>query len=187
MSVGIIAILAFVGFSLLVFIFIYNSIMGKRNEIENATGGIDTYLKQRYDLIPNLVSAVKKYMEHEKSLLENVTKLRTQAMSANPKKDDIAAINNEISKMLGGIMVSVENYPDLKSNTNFTNLQNTLKEVEENIAASRRYYNTAVTDFNNSLDMFPSNIIAGMMGMKRRAVFEAPEHEKKNVNIGELF
>jgi LemA protein len=179
MSPIIIIIAALVAFSFLVFIFIFNSIKGKRNEIENATGGIDTYLKQRYDLIPNLVQAVKKYMEHEKSLLENVTKLRTQAMSANPKSDDIAQINNEISKMLGGIMVSVENYPDLKSNTNFIDLQKTLKEVEENIAASRRYYNSAVTDFNNSLDMFPSNIVAAMMGMKRRAVLKLLSMKKR--------
>lgn len=167
-------------------VFLYNSIKGKFNEIENATGGMDTYLKQRYDLIPNLVEAVKQYTQHEQQTLDQITKLRTQAM--NPERgEDIAELNNKITKTLDGLMISVENYPELKSNTNFIQLQNTLQKVEENIAASRRFYNAAVTDFNNSMDMFPSNIVANMMGMKRREVFEISERERKNVNLKELF
>ena len=177
-----------VGMSLLIviFILIYNSIKGKFNEIENATGGMDTYLKQRYDLIPNLVESVKQYTRHEKLTLEKITKLRTRAM--NPiRGEDIAALNNEITKNLEGLMISVENYPELKSNTNFIQLQETLKEVEENIAASRRFYNSAVTDFNNSLDMFPSNIVARLMGMQRREVFEINQSQRKNRDISDLF
>jgi LemA protein len=171
---------------IMVSIFIYNSIKGKFNEIEKAVGGMNTYLKQRYDLIPNIVESVKQYMQHERQTLEEITKLRTEALNQG-KGEDVAAVNNKITKALEGILVSVENYPDLKSNTNFIQLQKNLKNVEDNIAASRRFYNAAVTDFNNSLDMFPSNLFASSMGMQRREVFEINEFEKGNVDLEGLF
>lgn len=173
-------------FTAIVVIFIFNSIKGKFNEIEKAVGGMNTYLKQRYDLIPNIVESVKKYMEHEKQTLEDITKLRTEALNQG-KGEDVAAVNNKITNALEGILISVENYPELKSNTNFIQLQKSLKDVEDNIAASRRFYNAAVTDFNNSLDMFPSNIVAGFMGMQRREVFEINEFEKGNIDVKGLF
>lgn len=167
-------------------VFIYNSIKGRFNEIEKAHGGMNTYLKQRYDLIPNIVDSVKEYMRHEKQILEEITKLRIQALNQK-RGEDVAAVNNKMTKALEGILISVENYPELKSNTNFIQLQESLKEVEDNIAASRRFYNAAVTEFNNSLDMFPSNIVANFMGMKRREVFEVNEFEKGNISIKGLL
>lgn len=171
---------------LVIFILIYNGIIRKKNSVENAMGGMDAYLKQRYDLIPNLVETAKKFMEHEKELLEGIVKLRSMAMDAD-KSDDIINQNNKISKAIGGLMVQVENYPDMKSNSNFIQVQNTLKDVEENIAASRRYYNTAVTEFNNAIETFPNSIVAGSMGMQRKQVFEISVNERKNVNVKELF
>ncbi len=172
--------------SAIVFMFIYNGIVSKKNEVSNAMGGMDTYLKQRYDLIPNIVEATKQYMQHEKQVLEDIVKLRSTAMEAN-KSNDVVEANNKISKALSGLMVQVENYPELKSNQNFIQLQNALKDVEENIAASRRYFNAAVTDFNNALEMFPSSIVASMMGQTKKNVFEISEEERKNVNIKSMF
>jgi LemA protein len=174
-------------FCAVVFILIYNSLIGRKNEVDNAMGGIDTYLKKRYDLIPNLVEATKQYMQHEKSLLEEITRLRTEVLKGDKDDDEVVELNNQITHKLDGIKVAVENYPDLKSNTNFLELQKALGDVEENIAAARRYFNSAVTDFNNGIEMFPHSIIAGMMGLRRKHVFEAAEHEKKNVNLKELF
>jgi LemA protein len=166
---------------------LYNSVIGKKNEVENAMGGLDAQLKQRYDLIPNLVSSVKTYMQHEAGTLEKIVQLRSQVSKKNISMEEKQEMNKEISKALSGIMVQVEQYPDLKSSANFQELQKTLYEVEQNIAASRRFYNAAVTDFNNALEMFPTNIIGGIMRLKRKEIFNIPETERKNVNIQNLF
>jgi len=184
----IIAIIVGVVLLLLIIFGIYNGLVGKKNAVENAFGSIDTQLKKRYDLIPNLVSAVKQYMEHEKSTLENITALRAKAISGEQMTtDQKVELDNQISKSMHGIMVAVENYPDLKANENFINLQKTLNEVESQISAARRSFNAAVTDYNNGVEMFPSNIMAGMMGYKRKHVFEITEAERQNVNVGNLF
>ncbi len=167
--------------------FFYNSVIGKKNEVDNAQGGLDAQLKQRYDLIPNLVSSVKTYMQHEAGTLEKIVELRSQVMKKNISMEDKQELNKEISKSLSGIMVQVEQYPDLKSSANFQELQRTLYEIEQNIAASRRFYNAAVTDFNNAIEMFPTNIISGFMRLKRKEVFNIPETERKNVNVQNLF
>lgn len=178
LAVGLVFIIAF---------FLYNSLIGKKNEVENAMGGLDAQLKQRYDLIPNLVAAVKQYMQHESGVLEKIVELRSQVMKKNVRLEDKQELNAEISKSLAGIMVQVEQYPDLKANTNFQELQKTLYEVEQNIAASRRFYNAAVTEFNNGVEMFPTNFLAKMMGLKRKDVFNIPEVERKNVSVQNLF
>jgi LemA protein len=165
----------------------YNGLVGKKNNVENAFASIDTILKKRYDLIPNLVAAVKQYMEHERGLLENVTALRAKAISGNVSSDEAITLNNEINKAMGGIMVAVENYPDLKANQNFADLQRSLNEVEEQLSAARRAFNAAVTDFNNGVEMFPTNIMAGMMNYTRRQLFEIPEAERQNVSVKDLF
>ena len=175
-----------VGVACLFSILIYNSLIGKKNEVENANGGLDAQLKQRYDLIPNLVSTVKQYMEHEKGVLEKIVELRSQALKGGSDADR-EKVNKQISTALSGLMVQVEQYPDLKSNTNFVSLQSTLYEVEENIAAARRFYNSAVTDYNNAIEMYPSNIFAKILGYKRKDVFNIPEMERKNPNVGALF
>jgi LemA protein len=183
-------LLVFLGiafFLALFVILIYNGLIRKKNEVNNAFGGIDVQLKKRYDLIPNLVATVQQYATHEKELLEKVTQMRTQAISENLTNDQKVALDNQISGALRSIMVAVENYPDLKASENFLNLQRNLNEVESQISAARRAYNAAVTDFNNGIETFPGNLMAGMMGLSRKQVFEIPETERENVNVKNLF
>lgn len=172
---------------ILVVVGMYNSLIGKKNDVENAFASIDTILKKRYDLIPNLVATVKQYMEHERGLLESITALRARAVSGNISPDEAITINNEISKAMGGIMVAVENYPNLKASQNFMDLQRSLNEVEEQLSAARRAFNAAVTTFNNAVEMFPTNIMAGMMHYSRRQLFEIPETERDNPDVKDLF
>jgi len=172
---------------LLFFIILYNTLVSKKNKVNDAFSSIDVQLKQRYDLIPNLVAAVKSYMQHEKSVLEDITRLRAQAMGGTLSADEKIDLDNKISKALTNILVAVENYPQLKANQNFLQLQASLNEVEEKISASRRAYNAAVLDLNNAIEMFPTNIMASWMQLKRRAWFEIPETERKNVNVDQLF
>ena len=169
------------------YIILFNSLIGKKNEVENSFAGIDVQLKMRYDLIPNLVSSVKTYMEHEKGLLEKITELRTQVMKPNIPTDKMVKLDNEITNSLKNIMLAVENYPNLRANENFTSLQNALGEVEAQISAARRSYNACVTDYNNAIEMFPSNIIAKSMNYKRKEVFQIDAFERQNVNVGEMF
>ncbi len=171
----------------IVLILMYNSLVSKKNQVENIFASVDTQLKKRYDLIPNLVATVSKYMEHEKSLLSEVTKLRADANKPNISDEQKIALDAKVSSALGSIMIAVENYPVLKANENVMHLQGTLNEVEEQISAARRAYNQAVTDYNNALEMIPTNFMASAMGYKRKEVFEIVEHERKNVNVKELF
>jgi LemA protein len=172
---------------LIIIVSMYNGLVRKRNEVDNAFGGMDVQLKKRYDLIPNLVATVKQYAAHEKDLLEKVTELRSKATSGNLSSDEKVAVDNQISAGMKGLMVAVEGYPDLKANENFMNLQRTLNEVESQISAARRTYNAVITDFNNAIQSFPSNIIAGMMHLKRKEVFVIPETERQNVDVKSLF
>jgi len=165
----------------------YNGLVRKKNEVANAFGGMDVQLKKRYDLIPNLISTVKQYMTHERELLTKVTELRAQAMDADLSDESKVDLDNQITHAMKGIMVAVENYPDLKANTNFLNLQRTMNEVESQISAARRAYNAAVTDFNNGVQMFPSSIIAGMMHLTTKKVFEIPDVERQNYDAKSLF
>lgn len=171
----------------LIAIMVYNGLIRKKNEVDNAFGGIDVQLKKRYDLIPNLVATVQQYASHEKELLEKITQLRAKAIGGNLSNDEKVDLDNQISGALRNIMVSVENYPDLKASENFLNLQRSLNEVESQISAARRAYNAAVTDFNNGIETFPGNLMAGMMGLSRKQVFEIPEAERQNVNVKDLF
>lgn len=180
-------VVAIIGVPILIVVVMYNSLIGKKNMADNAFAGIDAILKKRYDLIPNLIATVKQYMEHEKGTLTEITELRAKAMSGNLSDDEKVELNNKLGKAIGGIMVAVENYPDLKANENFMQLQRTLTEIEEQLSAARRAFNAAITDFNNAIEMFPTNIIAGMMNYKRRQLFEASEIERQNVNVKDLF
>jgi LemA protein len=179
--------LAVAGAVLLFFILIYNNLIKKKNQVDNAFGSIDVMLKKRYDLIPNLVETVKQYMTHEKETLAQITELRTQATSGNLSGDEKVDIENKIAGQMRGIMVAVENYPDLKASANFVQLQGSWNEAEEQISAARRFFNSAVTDFNNAIQVFPNSIMAGMMGLKPKKVFEIPEEERKNVSAKNLF
>lgn len=182
-----IVLLVIVAVPLLAVIVVYNGLVGKRNAVENAFGAVDAILKKRYDLIPNLVAAVQRYLQHEKGLLETVTGLRAKAVAGGLSGDETVDLNNRLNRALGGIMVAVENYPDLKASANFLDLQRSLNEVEEQLSAARRAFNAAVTDFNNAVEMFPGNVVAGPFGFRRRAVFEIPEAERANVSVKELF
>ena len=174
-------------FIVLIIVLMYNSLVDKKNQVENAFGGMDVQLKKRYDLIPNLISSVKTYMKHESDTLTEITELRAKAISGGLSNDDKVDLDNKITSKLGGIMVAVENYPDLKASDNFIQLQRSLNEVEEQISASRRSYNASVTDLNNGIEKFPSNIVAGMMSLARKEVFEIPETQRKNIDVGNLF
>ena len=174
-------------FIVLFVVLMYNSLVDKKNQVENAFGGMDAQLKKRYDLIPNLISTVQTYMKHEADTLTQITELRAKAVSGNISDDEKVDLDNMITSKLGGIMVAVENYPDLKASENFNQLQRSLNEVEEQISASRRAYNATVTSYNNSVEMFPTNILAGMMKMQHKNVFEIPDTQRENVNVGDLF
>lgn len=172
---------------LLLIIGLYNSLVRKRNDVENAFASVDVMLKKRYDLIPNLVETVKSYMKHEKSLLTKLTELRARAVSGEMPNDERVALENKITKGISGVMVVVENYPDLKASQNFLQLQAAWNEAEEQISATRRNFNAAVTAFNNKVEIFPSNIMAAIMEYKRRILFEIPETERQNLNAKNLF
>ena len=176
-----------IGVVLIILVLMYNSLVGKKNQVENAFSSIDAMLKKRYDLIPNLIATVKTYMQHEKDTFTKITELRTKATSGDISNDEKIAINNQLTKAIGGIMVAVENYPDLKASSNFLQLQGSFNEIEEQLSASRRAFNSSVTDYNNAVEMFPTNLLAGMIGYKRKQVFEIPEAERQNVNAAQLF
>lgn len=175
------------GVVLLIVVFMYNSLISKTNQVENIFAGLDAVLKKRYDLIPNLIASVKEYMVHERETLEKITALRTQALQTNLHSHEKIALDKELSSMLGGLMVAVENYLTLKANENFLHLQGTLHEIEEQISAARRAYNQSVTDYNNAIEMFPSNVIAGFMKLRRKEVFNIPSQERQNVDVKNLF
>ena len=170
-----------------ILILMYNTLIGKKNEVDNIFAGIDAVLKKRYDLIPNLVAFVSKYMEHEKGLLENVTQLRAQATKPDISDEQKIALDRKVTSALGSIMIAVEAYPDLKANENVMHLQRSLNEVEAQISAARRAYNQAVTDYNNAIEMIPTNLMASFMRLQRKQVFEIPDEERANVNVKELF
>ncbi len=172
---------------LLIIAGLYNSLIKKKNDVGKAFASVDVMLKKRYDLIPNLVETVKTYMKHEKSLLTELTDLRTKAVAGDISDDERVDIENKIAKGVSGLMVAVENYPDLKASQNFIQLQGAWNEVEEQISASRRAYNAAVTIFNNGVETFPSNMMAGMMNYKTKMLFEIPDSERKNIHAADLF
>lgn len=175
-------------FVLVVFpLMLYNSLVRKRNQVENVFASLDALLKKRYDLIPNLVSTVQNYMQHEKETLTKITELRSKAISGNLTPNESVELNNQISTILRSIQVQVENYPDLKASTNFLQLQGALNEVEEQISAGRRAYNAVTTDYNTAIEVFPSNILASMMNFKRRPLFVISEVERQNVDVKNLF
>lgn len=178
----VIAILVIVVVLVLWGIGLYNGLVKLRNRVDEAWSDIDVQLKRRYDLIPNLIETVKGYAKHEKGVLESVTEARTRAMGASDPKDQIEA-ENMLSGTLKSLFAVSENYPDLKANENFLELQKELSDTENKIQASRRFYNGNVRDFNTKIQIFPNNAIAGTLNFKERDFFEAGEEEKKNVKV----
>jgi LemA protein len=157
--------------AILMAVSIYNRLVKLRNNREQAFADVDVQLKQRHDLIPQLVDSVKGYMGHERGVLTEITEARSNAMKANTITDKITA-ENRLSTALDGLKVSVEAYPDLKANQNFLNLQNEISDVENKIAAARRFFNSATKELNVATEMFPSNLIATLFNFKRETMFE---------------
>ncbi|TDQ09386.1 LemA family protein [Pedobacter metabolipauper] len=168
-------------------IVIYNSLIGKKNQVTNAFSAIDVMLKKRFDLLPNLIETVKQYTKYEGDLLSKVVELRAQANAGNLTNDQKLNLDKQLTSSVKGLMVTVENYPDLKANQNFLQLQSTWAESEEQIAAARRTYNAAVTDYNDAIMMFPGSIFAGMMNYQPMNVLANTEEERKNISAKELF
>lgn len=185
---SVIMVVAIVGWVLAIMgIVTYNSIIRTRNSVEENVAAIDTVFQNRYDLIPNLVEVVKQYASHEKSLLEWVTKLRTNAMSGQEMTKDKLQNENMLSGTLKSIFALSENYPDLKANENFINLQNEWTEIEDKMQAARRSYNASVKALRDVKQMFPSNIVAGMMNIKAYDMFEASEEARQSLDAKDLF
>ena len=168
------AVLIVIGIILLLVIWtisVYNTLVRLRNRRENAFADIDVQLRQRHDLIPQLVETVKGYAVHERELLMKITEARSAAISAQTIDDKIAA-EKQLGSMLQGLKVAVEAYPDLKANQNFLQLQEELSDIENKLAAARRFFNAATTEYNNSVESFPGNLIARNFGFKREVMFD---------------
>lgn len=160
----------------------YNKLVKARNRVKDQWSQIDVQLKRRFDLIPNLVETVKGYTKHESETLENVVKARNTYVSATLPEDQIKA-DGELTKAINKLFALTESYPDLKANTNFTDLQNQLNETENKVAISRQFYNDIVMQYNNKVEMVPSNIIANMFHFKKETFFEAEKTERENVQV----
>ena len=161
----------------------YNGCIKLRNQIEEAFSTMDVYLKQRYDLIPNLVNTVKGYAEHEEQTLVELTEARTKAMAAQTTEQRVET-EKGFQSALSRLLAIAENYPELKANENFLNLQNQLREQEDNIANARKYYNAVVREFNTKIEKMPGALFAGMFGFVKQTLFEIPDvAQRENVNV----
>ena len=168
---GVVVILVVWGISL------YNNLVKLRNNRENAFANIDVQLKQRHDLVPQLVATVKGYAEHEKTVVQRVTEARAAAMGATSINDKVEA-ENMLTSALAGLKVSLEAYPELKANENFLQLQGEISDIENKLAAVRRFFNSATRELNNAVQTFPSNLFAKMFGFKKEPMFEVPQEER---------
>ncbi|HEX9804493.1 MAG TPA: LemA family protein [Candidatus Dojkabacteria bacterium] len=172
-------VVAVIGFVVM----LYNSLIKLKNLVDEAWSGIDVQLKKRYDLIPNLVETIKGYAKHEKGIFENVAELRSRAMGAKGPEQQ-AKVEGELTSTLKTLFAVAENYPELKADQNFLNLQNTLQEIEGEIERARRYYNGTVREYNIRIEQFPANLVAGMLKFTKREYFEVEnEEERKNVKV----
>lgn len=176
------AYLIIVGVLLIIFIAFYNSLINKRNQTENAFATIDVMLKKRFDLIPNLVTIVKQYSKHEQETFSRIAELRNTNYS-NLSDLEKHKFDEDFSRAKQGLFILAESYPELKASENFMQLQRSLNETEEQLSASRRTFNAAVTDYNNSVQSFPSNILARTFGFTRKDVYSIPETEREVPNI----
>lgn len=174
LSIPVCAVLIFVAL-------IYNILVYRKNAADNVFSTVDVMLKKRYDLIPNLVETVKGYASHEKETLAKISEMRAKAVSDSTGVNEKINLDGEITNALGRIFAIAENYPNLKANEQFLNLQKNLSEMEEQIAAARRAYNAAVTDFNNSCEMFPTNIFASLFKFEKKRLFQVSDNEKQPV------
>lgn len=174
------------GIALLFFIFAYNTLIVRRNNVTNAFGAIDAILKKRFDLIPNLVATVQAYAGHERETFAEVTALRTKDY-AKLTDAEKAALADGIQRAQTAFHLVAEQYPELRVSENFIQLQGALNETEEQLSAARRAYNAAVTAYNNAIQMFPTNLFAALCGFKPGRVLETTEAERANPDVKKLF
>lgn len=172
---------------LLIPVGMYNSLVGKRNQVHNIFATMDAMLKKRWDLIPNLVSTVKGYADHERGLFEAVTEARAKAQSGQLNEQQKVGLENSFMQLLGVVRATVENYPQLKASDNFMHLQRTLNELEEQISAARRAYNASVTDYNNAVQMFPTNLIAGMFNFQQMTLFQIEAGQRETPQVQKML
>lgn len=165
----------------------YNTLVRKRNDVENGFSGMDIQLRKRYDMIPNLVATVQNYATHEQETLTRVTALRNQAIKGDLSMGDKLNIDTELSKLMSGIMVAVEDYPELKASEQFINLQRNITEMESQISAARRAFNGAVLVYNNAIQVFPTVLVANLFKFSRSNMFANTESERHNPSVSELF
>ena len=169
---------------------LYVSLIKKKNKVAEAFSSIDVQLKKRYSLIPNILTIANKFMDHEKGLMTELTELRTKALNLSSKFANVKekiALDKEISSKMGELMVSVENYPQLKSDATMVTAMQTYNEVEEHISAARRFYNSAVLELNNAVEIFPSSMIAVMCGIEQQEFFQVEETERKDINASDYL
>lgn len=176
MTTGLI-ILAIIVILVIWVISLYNRLVRFRNNRENAFANIDVQLKQRYDLVPQLVATVKGYAAHEKETLDRVTSARAAAMNASDINGKIAA-DAQLTHALAGLKVSLEAYPDLKANQNFLQLQGEMSDIENKLAAARRFFNSATRELNNAVQTFPANLFAGLFGFQKEPMFEIAAEDR---------
>lgn len=162
---------------------LYNGLVKLKVLVDEAWSGIDVQLKRRYDLIPNIVETVKGYAKHEQDTLTKVVELRNMAMNSNAGIEEQGKLENQLTGALKTIFALAENYPDLKADQGFRDLQKSLTDIESEIQGARRYYNGTVREYNTKIAVFPNNIFAGMLGFKAREFFEADEDERENVKV----
>jgi LemA protein len=179
---------------LIVLYFLYNRLIKSRNMAQAALSSIEIQLRKRYDLIPNVLSIAKKYMEHEKSTFDQITKLRTEALSNSDAEDPSAVAklfsdDAKLSGMMGKLMVSMEAYPELRAVESMKEAMATYQDVEDNISAARRFYNSAVNELKNAVDIFPSSMIASAININAMPFYEDPESDtiQSTVNAAEFF
>lgn len=180
-------IIAVIAILVLASIALYNNLVTKRNRVQQAFSTIDVLLKNRHDLLPNLVATAQKYMEHEGETLTRITELRSDAVNARKAPDSRIAADVEIQRLLGGLRLQVENYPELKADLIFMQLFSSLEEMEGQLVSARRTYNAVVTDFNNSQEVFPANLIARQLGFRRGELLKTSEEERVAPSVKQLF
>lgn len=174
-------IVAIIAILIIWIVAIYNGLVRLRQNRENAFADIDVQLKQRHDLVPQLIGAVKGYMEHERGTLEAITNARQRAMGASNINDKISA-EKELSHALSGLSIQVEAYPDLKANSNFMHLQTELADIENKLAAVRRFFNSATKELNISVQKFPNVLLAGVFGFKSESMFDLGDVNRENMD-----
>lgn len=168
----------------------YVSVIKRKNKVNEAFSSINVQLKKRYDLIPNILTIANQFMEHERGLMEEVTRLRTEVLSIQDTYENIEKkldLDHQIKNKMQQLLISVENYPQLKSDTTMVTAMQTYNEVEEHIAAARRFFNSAVNDLNNAVEIFPSSLFAKMLGISTKEFFAVDEAETKTINASDYF